>query len=110
MSRSDHILWGRALFEEALPTLAGVAESHSILILITSEVRDNDSGTQAVYHKKIKPWVVADFILDRPYGRKTSHIYEAGDSGAHTNHIASVQLRETGEVSVIDEATSVEVS
>jgi hypothetical protein len=109
MSRSDPVLWGRSLFEEALPTLAGVADSNSLLIIITSEVRDNDNGSQAVYHKKIKPWLVADFTLDRSFGRQTSHIYKSNETSAIGIHVASMQLRETGEVAITDEKSPMEV-
>ncbi|MFW9849962.1 MAG: hypothetical protein ACFFF4_12560 [Candidatus Thorarchaeota archaeon] len=109
MARNDDVLWGRTLFEESLPTLAGTAEANSLLILIISEVRENEFGSQAVYHKKIKPWVVADYVLERPYSRLKSHILSLDDN-ASNEHVASIHLNEHGEVIVGETTSSLEVS
>ncbi len=100
MSRHDNTLWGRELFEEALPTLAGIAENRDICILLTSEVREIDSVSKAVYHKKIHSWVSIDLILDRSFSKRFSRVYCSTPEGIPGELVATMHLQENGEVTM----------
>jgi hypothetical protein len=66
MARDDPILWGRELFEEALPTLAGIVDKKGVTVILISESRAmNDSGNLAVHHRSIKKWADQDIMLVR---------------------------------------------
>ncbi|MDF1537707.1 MAG: PhoH family protein [Candidatus Thorarchaeota archaeon] len=100
MSRHDNTLWGRDLFEEALPTLAGIANSRALCVILTSEVRENEAGPKAIYHKKIRSWVSTDLILDRTFSRKFSRVYSSTDDGVPGDLVATMHLRENGAVTM----------
>jgi len=93
-------LWGRDLFEEALPTLAGIAEIQDMCVILTSEVREDETGPKAIYHKKIRSWVSVDLILDRTYSRKFSRVFVGTDDGVPGDLIGTMYLHENGEVTM----------
>ncbi|MGY5875416.1 MAG: AAA family ATPase [Candidatus Thorarchaeota archaeon] len=75
MGRSNPTMWGRELFEDILPTLAGICDSNSILILIISESREiPDVGTRAVHYSSIRKWIDHDLLVTRKDGMPVSTI------------------------------------
>ena len=97
MAREDPILWGRELFEEALPTLAGLVDERGVTIILTSESRAiADSGNLAVHHRTIKKWVDHDIMLARKTLRDSSRILRVIDGPDNKEQIGVLRLMDDG--------------
>ncbi len=81
MSHRDEIMWGREMFEEALPTLAGLARARDIMVAMTSEIREYDTGYRAVYHDIIRGWVDCEFRLYRDMSSNVTRVYKTRHGG-----------------------------
>ena len=97
MAREDPILWGRELFEEALPTLAGIVDEKGIKIIITSESRTiNSRDNLAVHHRSIKKWVDHDILLVRNALEDSTRIMRVIDTPEELEQIGVLRLFEDG--------------
>ena len=97
MARDDPMLWGRELFEEALPTLAGIADEKEIKIIIISESRaTNDSGNIAVHHRSIRKWVDHDILLVRNALEESTRIMSVLDTPEEQEQIGVLRLMKDG--------------
>ena len=97
MAREDPILWGRELFEEALPTLAGIVDEKGVRIIITSESRAmNEVGNLAVHHRTIKKWVDHDILLVRSALEDSTRIMRIIDTPKDQEQIGILRLKEDG--------------
>jgi hypothetical protein len=103
MSRKDEIMWGRALFEEALPTLAGLSIQREISLLITSEVRFRGDKTTPVFWENLRTWLDADLLIKKQPDSNISEIYDVTDQEAE-NLLASFTVNEAGLSFVEDES------
>ncbi len=93
MSRRDEIMWGRELFEEALPTLAGIAHARDVIVAMTSEVRESDIGHRAVYHDILKSWTDCDLRLSRDMSSNVTHVYKAFNGADGEYHVGKMILQ-----------------
>lgn len=109
MSRNDPLLWGRVLFEEVLPILASVSETRKIPILLTSEVRDTEGTSKAVYHSKFKQWAHMDLVLERPHGLSYSKILQCEGSDCSYEEVGRLELNPEGWASLSFNPISLEV-
>jgi hypothetical protein len=76
MGRNDPTLWGRDLIEVALPSLAGLADTFNLSVVITSECRFfTGSGVFAVLHDSLKQWAEKDILLKRSPTGSHSEIF-----------------------------------
>ena len=108
MAREDPILWGRALFEEALPTLAGIVVDRGVNIIITSESRAMvETGNLAVHHRTIKKWVDHDILLVRNTLEESTRIMRVVDSPDDQEQIGTLRIMEDGFLLVQPESTQV---
>ncbi len=106
MAREDPILWGRELFEEALPTLAGIVDERGIKIIITSESRSmSESGNLAVHHRTIKRWVDHDIRLVRNSLEDSTRIMRVIDTLEDQEQIGILRLMEDG-IPIVQPQTS----
>ncbi|MHA1963182.1 MAG: hypothetical protein ACXACG_00545 [Candidatus Thorarchaeota archaeon] len=97
MAREDPILWGRELFEEALPTLAGIVDDKGVTVILTSESRAmNESGNLAVHHRTIKKWVNHDIMLARNALEDSTRIMRVIDGPDDQEQIGVLRLMEDG--------------
>jgi len=97
MAREDPILWGRELFEEALPTLAGLVDERRVTILLISESRAmTDSGNLAVHHRTIKKWVDHDIMLVRNPLEDSSRIMRVVDGLDNKEQIGILRMMDDG--------------
>jgi hypothetical protein len=97
MAREDPTLWGRELFEEALPTLAGIVDEKGVKVIITSESRAmSESGNIAVHHRSIKKWVDHDILLVRSALEESTRIMRVVDSPEDKEQIGILRLMEDG--------------
>jgi hypothetical protein len=97
MAREDPTLWGRELFEEALPTLAGIVDSRGVKIIITSESRAmSESGNLAVHHRTIKKWADHDILLVRNALEDSTRILRVVDTPEDQEQIGILRLMENG--------------
>jgi hypothetical protein len=71
MSRVDDILWGRELIEDALPSLAALAE-RGIVVVLVSEVRSTEVGVVPVMHDSVKHWKPRSLRAARGPGRHST--------------------------------------
>lgn len=108
MAREDPILWGRELFEEALPTLAGIVVDRGVNIIITSESRAMvETGNLAVHHRTIKKWVDHDILLVRNTLEESTRIMRVVDSPDDQEQIGTLRIMEDGFLLVQPESTQV---
>jgi KaiC/GvpD/RAD55 family RecA-like ATPase len=97
MARDDPTMWGRELFEDALPTLAGIVDEKGIKIIITSESRAmNDFGNIAVHHRSIRKWVDHDILLVRNTLEESTRILRVLDTPEDQEQIGILRLIEGG--------------
>lgn len=97
MAREDPILWGRELFEEALPTLAGIVDEKGVKIIITSESRAmSETGNLAVHHRTIKKWVDHDILFVRNALEDSTRIMRVVDTPEDQELIGTLRLMENG--------------
>ena len=68
MSHREDVMWGREMFEEVMPTLAGLVIARGLNVVIVSESRSFDHEPAAVFHRSIKRWTDHDLVLSRRYG------------------------------------------
>ncbi len=109
MSRKDPLLWGRTLFEEALPTLASLAISHQVPIIIVSEIRESEGRPEAVHHRKILQWVQWDLVLERTMGLNFSKIMRIDSSDYTQNQIGKLEMDNSGWATFSIEVSPAEV-
>ena len=106
MAREDPILWGRELFEEALPTLAGIVDEKGVKIIITSESRAmSETGNLAVHHRTIKKWVDHDILLVRNALEDSTRIMRVVDTPENQGLIGTLRLMENG-IPIVQPQTS----
>jgi hypothetical protein len=82
MSRSDPVLWGRILIEEALPILGALSWERGIDIIAVSEMRFHpDIGNRPVFSNEIEKWADSTVKVCRDVSGKSSSvsIVENGD-------------------------------
>jgi KaiC/GvpD/RAD55 family RecA-like ATPase len=97
MAREDPTLWGRELFEVALPTLAGIVDEKGVKVIITSESRAmKETGNIAVHHRSIKKWVDHDILLVRSALEESTRIMRVVDSPEDQEQIGILRLMEDG--------------
>jgi preprotein translocase subunit Sss1 len=97
MAREDPILWGRELFEEALPTLAGIADEKGVRIIITSESRVmSETGNLAVHYRTIKKWVDHDILFVRNALEDSTRIMRVVDAPEDQELIGILRLKGNG--------------
>ncbi|MFX0054583.1 MAG: hypothetical protein ACFFAX_12375 [Promethearchaeota archaeon] len=98
MSRTDPILWGQALIEEALPILGALCWERGIDVIVVSEMRFlPEIGNHPVFSNEIAKWaditvkVCRDFsskvssvsIVENGYGRKIAQLKVLKDGACH---------------------------
>lgn len=106
MAHDDPILWGRELFEEALPTLAGLVDERGVTIILTSESRAmTDSVNLAVHHRAIKKWVGHDIMLARNTLEDSSRIMRVVDGLDNREQIGTLRLTDDGIPMVISQTS-----
>lgn len=110
MSRTSPDLWGRELFEDALPTLAAIAATMGLSVLITSEVRESESGLRAVYYQKIRRWAGMNLYFERHIGFDVSRIFLLDQDGHPTCQMGSLEMDANGYSMVQLSSSSLEVS
>lgn len=93
MSRRDEVMWGRELFEEALPTLSGIAIQRDIMLLMTSEMRFRGDITAPVFWEKLRTWLDADYLVKKSPDSNITDIYEV-TNGGNENFITSFTMDE----------------
>ncbi len=103
MSRKDEIMWGRTLFEEALPTLVGLSIQRDLSLLITSEVRFRGDKTTPVFWDTLRTWLDADFLIKRLPDSNISEIYDVTDPNTE-NFLTSFTVNEDGLHFIEDES------
>ncbi|MFX1578900.1 MAG: hypothetical protein ACFFBJ_04580 [Promethearchaeota archaeon] len=97
MARDDPTMWGRELFEDALPTLAGIVDEKGIKIIITSESRAmTDFGNIAVHHRSIRKWVDHDILLVRNTLEESTRIMRVLNTPEDQEQIGILRLIEGG--------------
>ena len=97
MAREEPILWGRELFEEALPTLAGIVDDKGVTVILTSESRAmNELGNLAVHHRTIKKWVDHDIMLVRNALGNSTRIMRVIDDPGNQEQIGILRLMDDG--------------
>lgn len=96
MARVSPDLWGRELFEDALPTLAAMAATMGLSVLITSEVRESESGLRAVYYQKIHRWASMNLYFERHRGFDVSRIFLLDQDGHPTSQMGSLEMDTNG--------------
>lgn len=101
MSRDEEIMWGRELFEEILPSLAGLAISKDICVILVSEMRSGDSGANPVHHGTISTWLDLDLQLVRAGESNISKILQISKD-EEPSLIGKMILSKSGEI-LIDE-------
>ncbi|MFW9920610.1 MAG: hypothetical protein ACFFED_13485 [Candidatus Thorarchaeota archaeon] len=109
MSRNDPLLWGRTLFEDALPTLASISEGRRVPIVLISEIRESQGVPSAVYHEKIRKWAKWDLVFERPHGLNQSKILQDGGGETSQMQIGTLQLNPAGWANLTIEMISMEV-
>jgi hypothetical protein len=95
MARTDPVLWGQELLEEALPTLAALAKNREIDIIVMSEMRTiPEVGDLPVYSKAISKWADKTVKLCLDSSGKSSSVFieEDGDY----REIAHLEVLEDG--------------
>ena len=95
MSRKDEVMWGRNLFEEALPTLVGLSIQRDLTLLITSEVRFRGDKTAPVFWDNLRTWLDADFLIKRLPDSNISEVYDVTDPNTE-NFLTSFAVNEEG--------------
>lgn len=100
MARIDPTMWGEELIEEALPTLAAVADMGST-VLVTSECRSLVEGENTpVHHQTIRRWVDKEILIQREMsGRYSTLTGIEPKSGAHCQ-AGRLRLLDTGFVEI----------
>ena len=100
MSRRTGDMWGRVLFEETLPTIAGIAMETSVCFIVTSEVRMLDEENSPIHHEKIRKWTDLELILARPRtsGRTTIHLQ---DDGQEPVYLGEMTITREGKVEIL---------
>ena len=100
LARDDPTLWGREIVEDVLPTLAGIATTNDLAIVITSESRMlDDSENHAVHHNTIAKWIDHDLCLNRDMSGSLTHIVrKLEDTEQET---AQLRVDQTGVLEII---------
>jgi hypothetical protein len=82
MARTDPILWGQELLEEALPTLAALTENRQVDVIVVSEMRTiPEVGDLPVHSIAISKWAdkTVKVCLDSSGKSSSIFIEEEGD-------------------------------
>ncbi len=101
MSHEDIDMWGRELFEEILPTLAGLTISKGICVLILSEMRHGENGVSPVYHRSIRTWLDLDISLTRIEQDRITKISVLNGDDLEPLHVADMKVSTTGVVEIV---------
>ncbi|MHA1927643.1 MAG: hypothetical protein ACTSV2_03575 [Candidatus Thorarchaeota archaeon] len=101
MSHEDLDMWGRELFEDILPTLAGLTISKGVCVLILSEMRHGENGVSPVYHRSIKTWLDLDISLTRIEQDSITKISVLNDGDLEPLHVADMKVSTTGVVEIV---------
>ncbi len=110
MARASPDMWGRELFEDALPTLAAMAATMDLSVLITSEMRESESGLRAVHYQKIHRWASINLCFERHSGFDVSKIFLLDQDGHPTCQLGSLEIDTNGWSMVQLSSPSLEVS
>jgi hypothetical protein len=95
MSRTDPILWGRVLIEEALPTLGALASERGLDVILVSEMRFlPEVGNSPVYSTEISKWTDNTVKVCRDISGKTSSIFIV--ENGNDREIAHLQVLRNG--------------
>ena len=110
MSHREDVMWGREMFEEVMPTLAGLVIARGLNVVIVSESRSFDYEPVAVFHRSIKGWADHDLVLSRRYGALVTDVARYQTEG--TVPFVQFTLTEEGivEVTEYSEGDNSEVS
>ena len=100
MSHKEDVMWGRELFEEVMPTLAGLVIARRLNVVIVSESRSFDYEPVAVFHRSIKGWADHDLVLSRRYGALVTDVARYQTQGKVP--FLQLTLTEEGIVRVIE--------
>jgi len=95
MSRTDPILWGQVLIEEALPTLGALFWERNIDVIVVSEMRFlPEIGNHPVFLNKIARWADRTIKVCRDVSSTLSSVskLESGDD----REIAKLQVLQNG--------------
>ncbi|MFX1439252.1 MAG: hypothetical protein ACFFFD_03320, partial [Promethearchaeota archaeon] len=95
MSRTDPLLWGQELIEEALPTLGALSLERGIDIIVVSEMRFHpETGNLPVFSNEIAKWADSTIKVCRHISRKSSSVsfVESGNNF----EIAQLQVLQNG--------------
>ena len=109
MSHEEIDMWGRELFEEILPTLAGLTISKGVCVLIVSEMRHGEDGVSPVYHRSIRTWLDRDISLTRIAQDNITRISLLNSDDLESVHVADMKVSPTGivEITGIDNTSGV---
>jgi hypothetical protein len=109
MAKTSPDLWGRELFEDALPTLAAMVMRMPLSVLITSEMREGERGLRAVYYQKIHRWANTNLYLERRQGFNVSRIFLLDQDGQTACQMGSLEIDVNGWSKVDLTTSSLEV-
>ncbi len=109
MARTSPDLWGRELFEDALPTLGAMVATKGLSVLITSEMRAGEKGLRAVYYQKIHRWASMNLYLERRQGFDVSRIFLLDRDGNPTCQMGCLGIDSNGWSKVALSSSSLEV-
>ncbi len=100
MARSEPVMWGQELIEEALPTLAALAAGGSI-VLVTSECRSLEEGEKTpVHHKTIRRWADNEILVQREKASMYSTITSIDPKSGAQKEVGRLRLLETGLIEI----------
>ena len=95
MSRTDPILWGRVLIEEAMPILGALSWERGIDIIVVSEMRFHpEIGIRPVLSNEIGKWADSTVKVCREISGKSSYV-SIMENGV-TREIARLRVLQTG--------------
>jgi hypothetical protein len=95
MARTDPVLWGQELLEEALPTLAALTENREIDVIVMSEIRTiPEVGDLPVHSKAISKWADKTVKVCLDSSGKSSSVFIEEDG--NYREIAHLEVLEDG--------------
>ena len=87
-------MWGRNLFEDVLPTLAGITLSTDCCVIAISEVRELNGESIPVHYGSLKKFCEYDLLIERPVGTRESGVFQCPDQGTR-GQIASLSMKDS---------------
>lgn len=94
MSRREDVMWGRELFEDVLPTLAGITLTTDCCVIVVSEVRELNGESVPVHYASLRKFCEYDILVERPVGKRESGVFQCSGQGARVQ-IASLSMEES---------------